>query len=242
MTGWLEAPRLKPRGVASARHVGDRHRRVRRRETERHSIRAGSGYVVSATCSCPVFFAPHPSCVARSAAASFPYPGWDSISEHQYTGLLDATRWARLKYQFYGSSIDDEATCAPTTSSTTWMPARAGVVPWLRWDTDGKLDDDHAVPSQTWRGALSASTTENKVSGRVVFRPQHGRRRGRHFGPEYDRLDVRPMRDPSPRFLSAAAWPRDRRYTSRAEPNGWTGTAYGTWRCAALRDHGVIPR
>jgi hypothetical protein len=213
--------------------------------------RERSGYIVSAILQVPHVLVPQLTHIVRGAIGRSELPvsglGFD-LKNIQYTGLLDATRWARLKYRFYGSSINDESTRMITDNyihdvdaSARWRRALASL--GYEWEA---LDDYHAITtSQTVRGALSASTAENKVSGRAAYSVRNTDDEEATTllkDTEYDRIDVRLDARPKPTFsLGGRVANRDRRMPDiSAEANGWTGMAYGTWRYEHFGDHGVI--
>jgi hypothetical protein len=213
--------------------------------------RERSGYVVSAILQVPHLVIPRLTNIVRGAIgrSELPYSGLGfDLKNIQYTGLLDATRMLRLKYRFYGSSIDDEATRMRTDNfihdvdvSARWHRALASA--GYGWEA---LDDDHAVTtSQTWRGALSLSTAENKVSGRVAYSARNTDDEESTTlikDTELARLDVRLDARPKPTVsIGGRVANRDRRMPDIAsEANGWTGTAYATWRYEHFGDKGVV--
>lgn len=213
--------------------------------------RERTGYVASANLQLPHLVVKQLTHVVRGAVgrSELPYSGLGfDLKNIQYTGLLDATRWARLKYRFYASSIDDEATRMRTDNyihdadvSVRWRRAIASG--GYGWEA---LDDDHAVTtSQTWRGALSASAPENKVSGRVAYATRNTDDEEATTlikDREYARLDVRLDARPVPTFsMGGRVANRDRKMPDLStEADGWTATAYGTWRHEHFGDKGVI--
>jgi len=98
------------------------------------------------------------------------------------------------------------------------------------------LDDDHAVTTtQAWRGAISLSAPENKVSGRVAYSARNTDDEEATTlikDREFDRLDVRLDARPRPALsMGGRVANRNRRMPDIAtEADGWTATAYGTWR------------
>ena len=213
--------------------------------------RERSGYVVSANLQLPHLLVQRLTNIVRGAVgrSELPYSGLGfDLKNIQYTGLLDATRWSRIKYRFYASSIDDEATRMRTDNfihdvdvSARWRRALASA--GYGWEA---LDDDHAITtSQTWRGALSLSTAENKVSGRVAYSARNTDDEEATTlikDREFARLDVRLDARPKPAFsLGGRVANRDRTMPDiSSEANGWTGTAYTTWRYEHFGDKGVI--
>jgi hypothetical protein len=213
--------------------------------------RERSGYVVSAIVQVPHIVVQKLTHVVRGAIgrSELPYSGLGfDLKNIQYTGLFDATRWARLKYRFYASSIDDEATRMRTDNfihdadvNVRWRRALASA--GYGWEA---LDDDHAVTtSQTWRGALSLSAPDNKVSGRVAYSARNTDDEEATTlikDQELARLDVRLDARPKPTFsLGGRVANRDRRMPDiSSEANGWIATAYSTWRYEHFGDKGVI--
>lgn len=213
--------------------------------------RERTGYIVSANLQVPHLVVQQLTHVVRGAIgrSELPYSGLGfDLKNIQYTGLLDATRWSRLKYRFYASSIDDEATRMRTDNyihdmdvNVRWRRALASA--GYGWEA---LDDDHAVTtSRTWRGAISVSAPENKVSGRVAYSARNTDDEEATTlikDREFARLDVRLDARPRPTFsMGGRLANRDRRMPDIAtEASGWTATAYGTWRYEHFGDTGVI--
>jgi len=213
--------------------------------------RERTGYVVSANMQLPHLVVQRLTHVVRGAIgrSELPYSGLGfDLKNIQYTGLLDATRWARLKYRFYASSIDDEATRMQTDNfihdvdvSARWRRAIASA--GYGWEA---LDDDHAVTTtQAWRGAISLSAPENKVSGRVAYSARNTDDEEATTlikDREFDRLDVRLDARPRPALsMGGRVANRNRRMPDIAtEADGWMATAYGTWRYEHFDDKGVI--
>jgi hypothetical protein len=213
--------------------------------------RERTGYVASANLVLPHLYFNQVTHVLRGAfgRSELPYSGlgYDLLTG-QYTGIVDATRWARLKYRFYASQIDDEATRMRTDNymhdaDATFRWRMAILSAGYGWEA---LDDDHAVTtSQTVRGALSLRTNDNRVSGRVAYATRNTDDEEATTllkDTEYDRFDARVEGKPGGGVsLGGRVANRTRKMPdigSKAE--GWTATAYGQWRYEHFSDTSVI--
>ena len=161
---------------------------------------------------------------------------------------MDATRWARLKYRFFASRIDDESTRMRTDNyihdvDATLRYRSTVAVLGYGWEA---LDDDHAITtSQTLRGSLSMSSPGRRVSGRVAYATRNTDDEEATTllkDTEYNRFDARvDGRAGGGVSLGGRVANRTRRMPDiDSEAEGWTATAYGQWRYEHFGDSGVI--
>ena len=206
--------------------------------------RERSGYVISANLHLPGIYFDRLTHVVRGSIGRSELPnvgnlGYD-LKTIQYTGLLDAARWARLRYQFYGSQIDDEATTLRTVDimhdvDATLRWKRRGVDAGIRLGITRRrpVDDD----GQHLRGSIVVARTQGQGFGACVVRDRNkddDESRTLLKDTEYDRLEAslegRPVRD-----LTLGARFADRRRKMPdigSEADGTVVTAYATWQGA----------
>lgn len=214
-------------------------------------LRARDGHVVSVDVHVPGVWFDRLTHVVRGAAGRSNLPesnvGFDMTSV-QYTGILEASRRARLRYRFYASRVDDEATTNKTDNyqhdvdvSAGWKAALVSL--GYGWEA---LDDDRSVTTaNTLRGALSLRHPNDKVSGRVSYATRDKtdtESRTLLKDTEYSRLDVSLEGRPTGEFsLGGRVAERTRDMPdigSRAD--GLVASAHGTWRHEHFGNAGVI--
>ena len=213
--------------------------------------RERTGYVASANLQVPHLLIQRLTHVVRGAIgrSELPYSGLGfDLMTGQYTGVVDAARWARLKYRFFASRIDDEATRMRTDNYIHDVDAtlryRIAVVSLgYGWEA---LDDDHAVTtSQTLRGAVSLASPDRRVSGRVAYATRDTDDEEATTllkDTEYDRFDARiDGRAGGGVSLGGRVANRTRRMPDiGSQAEGWMATAYGQWRYEHFGESGVI--
>jgi hypothetical protein len=203
--------------------------------------RERDGYVASAVVHVPRFYFQRLTHVVRGAfgrsEVSASGPGYDLLSA-QYTGIVDATDWSRLKYRFYASQVDDEATRMRTDNYIHELDATLRwrmAIAMLGYGWEARDDDTAVTTSQTLRGSLSLRMPDNRVSGRIAYAARDTEDEEDATllrDTEFDRFEARVDARPVPALsVGARAANRTRRMPdigSRAE--GWTATGYATWR------------
>jgi len=207
-------------------------------------LRERTGYVVAADVHVPGLFFKRLTHVARGAIGRSELPNSDNLGYDlksvQYTGLFDAARWVRLRYQVYGSMVDDEATTLRTTNVMQDVDAT------LRWRiavlTGGygweALDDNKTVTTaNTFRGSLSLREPKNRVSGRVSYAARDKDDQEQNTllrDTEYDRLEARVDGRPTTDItVGARVADRNRKMPDiGTEAEGLIFTGYATWKGA----------
>jgi hypothetical protein len=217
------------------------------------SARERSGYVVSGIVHVPGFYIKRLTHVARAYIGRSELPGAGNLGYDlkgvQYTGILDAYRWARVRYQFYSSRIDDEATHLRTDNIThdvdltlRWKNL-ASVTGGYGWEA---LDDDRsATTANTWRGDLVVHDAKNIITARAAYSV---RNKDDDFNTtllkdtEYDRqmasIDVRPWKNFT---VGGSVADRTRKMPdigSRAE--GLVAAGHATWSGAPTGDEKLV--
>lgn len=203
--------------------------------------RERSGHLGSLTLQVPNLWIPRLTHIVRGSLGRSDIPQSDlgfDLWTLQYTGLVDAARWARLKYRFFASQVDDEATAIRTDNYIHDVDAT------LRWRTAMAIvgygweahDDDVTVTtSQTVRGALSYRLPDDRLSARVAYSTRHTDDEEPSTllqDTEFDRLEATLDGSPArPLTLGARVANRTRRMPDiGSEATGWTATGYGLWR------------
>ncbi|HEX5132986.1 MAG TPA: hypothetical protein VFX92_10920 [Candidatus Krumholzibacteria bacterium] len=169
--------------------------------------------------------------------------GFD-LKSVQYTGVVRATDYLRLKYRFDGSHVDDEATTIRTDDYHHDIDATvnyriAVISAGYGWEA---LDDDRAITTTNkFRGALSLRHPKNKVSGRIAFDTRNKDDKEATTllrDTEYSRVDVRVDANPTGAVAVGA------RFSDRTRDlpdlgttaDGTMVTAYGAWHQLAGDD------
>jgi len=205
------------------------------------------GYLVSANFHVPGYYIKNLTHVLRGAVGRSEIResglGFDLVN-FQYTGVWRALDWLRLRYRFFGSEVEDEATTLTTDNlqndiDGTFSYRIASMTLGYGWEA---LDDDRSVTTtHKFRGALSVRDPKNRVSGRVAY---DGRDKNDAEDStllrdrENQRLDVRVDAKPfTPLTLGARFSDRERKYQDLGtEADGIEATAYAAWRETAARD------
>jgi hypothetical protein len=203
--------------------------------------RERDGYVVSANLNLPGVYFKRLTHVVRGAIGRSEVResglGFDMMNV-QYTGVARATNWLGLRYRFYGSQVDDEATTLRTDNLHNDIDAtlryRIGVlVLGYGWEA---LDDDRAVTTTNkFRGALSLRDPQNRVSGRIAYdsRDKNDEEDTTLMrDSESQRLDIRIDANPlTPLTMGARFSDRTRELPDLGtSADGLAVTAYGAWR------------
>ncbi len=216
------------------------------------SRRERNGYVVSAIVHVPGFYFHRLNHIARGAIGRSELPNADNLGYDlktvQYTGIVDAARWARLRYQFYGSRINDEATTLETDNimhdvDATLRCKVALLTLGYGWEA---LDDNRSITTaNTFRGNLLLHDPKNKVSARVAYAARD-KDDDEHTtllkDTEYDRLearlDGRPMKDFT---VGARIADRTRKMPDvGSEAEGLVVMGYATWSGAPTGDTKLV--
>lgn len=202
--------------------------------------RERDGYVVSANFHVPGYYVKSLTHVVQGAFGRSEVResglGFDMMN-FQYTGVWRAMEWMRLRYRFYGSQVEDEATTIQTNNyyhdiDGTFSYNVAALVLGYGWEA---LDDDRAITTTNkFRGALSLRDSKNRVSGRVAY---DGRTKDDAENTtllrdsESQRWDVRVDANPmSPLTLGVRLSDREREYPDIGVKSwGSAGTAYAAW-------------
>lgn len=210
-------------------------------------LRDRDGYLVSANFHVPGFYFENLTHVLRGAVGRSEVResglGFDMVN-FQYTGVWRALDWLRLRYRFYGSEVEDEATTLQTNNfqndiDGTFDYRIAALTLGYGWEA---LDDDRAVTSsQKFRGMLSLRDPKNRISGRVSYDgldKNDAEDSTLLRDSESQRLDVRVDARPlSPLTLGARFSDRERKYQDLGtKTDGIAATAYAAWREATARD------
>ena len=203
--------------------------------------RERDGYVASANLNVPRLFTDRLTHVVRGAIGRNEIRasgvGFDLMSV-QYTGVARATNWARLKYRFTGSQVEDEATTLQTDNYHHDIDAilsyRVALLSLgYGWEA---LDDDRAITTaDKFRGSFSLRHPSNKVSGRIAFDTKEKEDKEATTllrDTEASRLDVRVDANPmAPLTLGARFSDRSRDLPDLGTTaDGLAVTAYGAWR------------
>jgi hypothetical protein len=166
----------------------------------------------------------------------------------QYTGILVPWRPMRLKYRFYGMTVDDDATAMQTDrwindvdADYRWRQALfAAGYGWEAWD-----DDRSVTTYENWRGAITVNHPDQKYSGRVAYAQRNsGDEEDQTLlkDTEYARAEVRLDARPS------AAWSLGGRVADRqrkmpdigAEAEGLAASAYARYTYEHSAESGKI--
>jgi len=215
-------------------------------------LRERTGYVVSAIVHVPGYWFQRLTHIARGSIGRSELPnagnlGYD-LKSVQYTGIFDATRWARLRYQFYSSRINDEATLLRTDNimhdvDATLRWKLATLTAGYGWEA---LDDDRSITTtNTVRGNLSLHDPKNKVNGHVSYAVRNkddNESLTLLKDTEYDRLEANVDGHPT-RDLTVGA-----RFANRtrkmpdigSEAKGLIATGYATWQGAPTGDEKLV--
>ncbi len=203
--------------------------------------RERDGYLVSANVHVPGVYVRNLTHVVRGAIGRNEDTdsglGFDLMNV-QYTGILQAYRWLGLRYRFYGSTVDDEASRLQTDNFHNDIDAtmryRIGVLMLgYGWEA---LDDERAVTTiNKFRGALSLRDPQNRVSGRIAYdsRDKDDQEATTLMrDSQSERWDVRVDGNPmQPLTLGARFSDRSRDLTDLGTTaDGIAFTAYGAWR------------
>ncbi|HET6347667.1 MAG TPA: hypothetical protein VFH88_01155 [Candidatus Krumholzibacteria bacterium] len=214
--------------------------------------RERTGYVVSGIVHVPGYIFKRLTHVARASIGRSELPnvnnlGYD-LKTIQYTGIVDATRWARLRYQFYSSRIDDEATKLRTDNimhdvDATVRCRYASLTGGYGWEA---LDDDRSITTaNTWRGNVVLHDPKRLVTVRAAYsmRDKDDNEsltllKDTSYERQEASLEARPMKDLT---VGGRVADRTRKMPdigSRAE--GLVATGYATWQGAPTGDEKLI--
>jgi hypothetical protein len=199
------------------------------------------GYVVSANLHVPGYYIKNLTHVVRGAIGHSEVSesglGFDMMNA-QYTGVWRALQWMRLRYRFYGSQVEDDATTIQTNNFThdvdgTFSYSVAALTVGYGWEA---LDDDRAITTTNkFRGALSLRDPKNRISARAAF---DGRDRDDAENTtllrdsESENWDVRVDANPITQLaLGGRFSDRERSYPDLGLKTwGSAATAYAAWR------------
>lgn len=215
-------------------------------------LRERNGYVVSAIVHIPGLYFHRLTHVARGSIGRNELPNSGNLGTDlksiQYTGILEATRWARLRYQFYSSRINDESTKLRTDDimhdvDATVSCRYAAVTGGYGWEA---LDDDRSITtSNTFRGNVTLHDPKRIVTARASYAARDkddNENLTLLKNTEYDRFDAslegRPVKDLA---LGARFANRDRKMPDiGSEADGTVVTAYGSWTGAPTGDKKLV--
>lgn len=166
----------------------------------------------------------------------------------QYTGILAPWRPMRLKYRFYGMTVDDDATAMQTDrwindfdADYRWRQAVfAAGYGWEAWD-----DDRSVTTYENYRGAITVNHPDQKYSGRIAYSQRNGVDEEEQTllkDTEYTRgevrLDTRPNKSWS---LGGRVADRLRKMPDiGAEAEGMAASAYARYTYEHSAESGVI--
>jgi hypothetical protein len=166
----------------------------------------------------------------------------------QYTGILAPWRPLRLKYRFYGMTVDDDATAMQTDrwindfdADYRWRSAIfAAGYGWEAWD-----DDRSVTTYENYRGAITVNHPDQKYSGRIAYSQRDSEDEEDQTllkDTEYARGEIRLDARPS------GAWSVGGRVADRtrkmpdigAEAEGLAASAYARYTYSHSRESGTI--
>jgi hypothetical protein len=203
--------------------------------------RERSGYVVAANLHLPGLWIDRLTHVARASIGRSELPnagnlGYD-LKTIQYTGILDAARWARLRYQFYGSQVDDEASTLRTVDimhdiDATLRWSIAALTVGYGWEA---LDDDRSqTTANTLRGTLVVRERKDRISAHVSYATRNKddeESRTLLRDTEYDRFEARLEGRPVDALAVGARIAERKRDMPDigSSADGKVATAFATW-------------